>query len=282
MKIILALLTFFMISPAFSMIKVAVIDTGFDFDSEWVGVEKEKTFDGKSLRKPKLCKDGHKDFTDTGIKDSHGHGTHVSGIIGTYAGDSDYCLVIVKYYSDYSGKKNLENTIKAIDYAVALGVDVINYSGGGLEFSLPEYNVIKRALDNGIVVVTAAGNERAVVNKVLHSVKKENSKLLLKYVDVLTLDFSFKSINGYYPANYDKRIFSVVNLLQDGVTISPTSNRGAAFTHKAVGEKVKSLLPNNKVGKLTGTSQATPKITAKIINGLQSVNLRRQNVRRAN
>src|SRR6185312_7300812 len=80
------------------VIKVAVIDTGFGYDSLGHGA--------------KLCKFGHKDFsgnnrvdfsynTVTPIPlDSHGHGTNIIGIIDNQAKESgaNYCIIVLKYY----------------------------------------------------------------------------------------------------------------------------------------------------------------------------------------
>jgi subtilisin family serine protease len=223
-------------------IKVAVIDTGFDFDSNWKSKKSIMDEDGNILRKPKLCKEGHVDFTGKGLKDNYGHGTHVAGIIAKFAGDSDYCLVIMKYMDVPGGKNNdaMYNTISAINMAIASRVDIINYSGGGNVRSDLECIFIKRALDVGIKVVAAAGNESNNINS-----------------------------KPFYPAMCDDRVTAVQNVDDKGALV-PSSNYtdNKKNSKELVSEKgldVLSLLPDNMVGRMTGTSQAAPTRVGKMI-----------------
>lgn len=250
-------------------IKVAVIDTGFDFDSTWPTADKNHTYDGYILRKPKLCPKGHLDLTGKGIMDTHGHGTHIAGIIGTYAQDADYCLVIIKYYhSSSSGMKQVERSVAALKHALEIGVDVVNYSAGGIAFNLDEYKIVKKLLDKGVLLSIAAGNKSQIIKKTIDFVTTE-PQLSIRYVNHENLKFSHGIFEGYYPANYDKRIYSVMNIDKKG-RLAPSSNRGPAFSHKAVGVKVLSLLPKNNYGIMTGTSQSTAKITSRLIKGLEN------------
>ena len=106
--------------------------------------------------------------------DDNGHGTHVSGIIAGNGYDSrgaragiapDAHLVSLKVL-DENGRGVISNVIAALDYAVAnkarYNIRVINLSVGAAVTE--SYNTdpltlaAKRAVDAGIVVVTAAGN----------------------------------------------------------------------------------------------------------------------------
>lgn len=225
---------------------VAVIDTGFDFNSTWKEQLSLYDRDGYRLRKPKTCKYGHTDFTGKGIKDNHGHGTHVAGVLAKFAEDVNYCLVILKYYDNE--KENVDHmvpTLKALQKAIDLKVSIINYSGGGTGKSDVECNLIKRALDIGIVVVVAAGNENSNINK-----------------------------KPYYPAMCDSRVIAVSNT-DDMGNIASNSNftdkkRGSRELVSEKGLNVLSLLPNNKSGMMTGTSQATPTYTGKLIKKMKT------------
>ncbi len=213
-------------------IVIAVVDTGFDFKSSW---------NRSKMPKPKVCKTGHKDFTGRGIADVHGHGTHISGLIAKYAEDSDYCLVFFKFFhtmKTHSSKSTATN--RAFQRAIDLKVDVINFSGGGIERLDAECLLIKKALDMGIVVVAAAGNEASNINSI-----------------------------PYYPAMCDPRVVAVANVKKDG-TYEDTSNfttkaPGAVVLQEEVGENVLSLHPDNQVAVMSGTSQAAAIRTGKIV-----------------
>jgi subtilisin family serine protease len=227
---------------------VAVIDTGID---------KQNTH---------LCKFGHKSFSDSDpfpLNDNHGHGTHVAGLIEQNAGGGAYCLVSIKFHDPHgTGKQNLDNFVKAIRYAINIKVDFINISGGGDSADLREHSLIVKALNNGIKVVVAAGNEAS----------------------------NLETKCNYFPACYDQRLVVVGNLENNSDIsyrsrvvyrfneVSEWHNFGASNTHRSpssnygypvnrweIGTNVTSNLPNGKSGEMTGTSQATGVATGKLI-----------------
>jgi subtilisin family serine protease len=248
------------------VIRVAVIDTGFDFKSTWKNAGKDS--DGVALKRPKLCKEGHKDFTNTGIQDNHGHGTHVAGIIAKFAVDANYCLIIIKYYDSATvSSDNLSHTIKAFEYLSTLDVDMVNYSGGGLEFSMPEYRSIKKLLDNGVIFVAAAGNEKTKTDYKIFKIDEKNRKIY--YNNTSTGQIVDRQPSGYYPADYDPRIIVVSNSKLDKnlgeMVVAPSSNHGDAINFQEKGTNVLSILPNNQRGYMTGTSQAAPTRLGKML-----------------
>lgn len=116
------------------------------------------------------------DFVDqqTRAHDGYGHGTHVAGIIAGSGRDSNGArrgiapgahLVVLRALDRY-GEGYISNAIAALDYAVAHRADfnirVINLSvAAGVYESYrtdPLTLAAARAVDAGIVVVTAAGN----------------------------------------------------------------------------------------------------------------------------
>ncbi|WP_314176909.1 type VII secretion-associated serine protease mycosin [Streptomyces winkii] len=149
-------------------VEVAVIDTGVD--------------KGNPQIRPALA-DGGKDFVgkSDGTKDTNGHGTRVAGIIaaqrasdvpGWSASDTGFSgiapnakILPLRYTGSEDPEKqgNSETMSKAIRYAVAQDVDVINISSdtvakkpnAGLEAA------IGTAVSKGILVVAAAGNDGA-------------------------------------------------------------------------------------------------------------------------
>ncbi len=221
-----------------SGIVVAVIDTGLDVNHPAI---KNSLWNNP---KPTMADPHGWDFAkNTGtLRDPHGHGTHIAGIIAGNGHGADsfkgVCpgvrIMALRYYDEKAaGDVNLTNTVKAINYAVDHGANIINYSGGGAMFSTPEYSALKRAEEKGILVVAAAGNEHTNSDKDL-----------------------------YFPAAYNlKNIISVTAIDVNGV-ILPSSNWGVQKVHVAApGNQILSTLPNNSYGFMTGTSQATAFVT---------------------
>ena len=106
--------------------------------------------------------------------DDYGHGTHVAGIIagsgydsgGRRSGIAPGATLLVEKVLDASGQGYISNVISAIDYAIAnkdaLHLRVLNLSvAAGVYESYttdPLTLAAKRAVDAGLVVVSAAGN----------------------------------------------------------------------------------------------------------------------------
>lgn len=228
-------------------ILVAVIDTGMDSKhpdlSQNLWSKEEEIEQGKNKVKQKVY---GWDFVKNAPNpsDEHGHGTHVAGIIGAIANPKagvsgvvhHISLMPVRYYSEYnSGAVNLKNTIKALNYAIDQGCRIINYSGGGPEYSHEEYLAMRRAQQKGILIVAAAGNE------------SENT-------DVVE--------NFYYPSAYGltNTISVAATDIRDQLLAS--SNWGKKKVDVAApGENIYSTLPGGKYGYMSGTSQATAFVT---------------------
>ncbi|SHK26889.1 S8 family serine peptidase [Paramaledivibacter caminithermalis] len=138
---------------------VAVIDTGID--GNHVDLD-----DGKII--------GWKDYVNNQITpyDDQGHGTHVSGIIaGTGEGNSDYegvakgaALVGLKVLNN-QGSGSMSDVTAAIDWCITnkdvYGIDIINMSlgtSGSSDGTDSTSLAVNNAVNNGIVVVVAAGN----------------------------------------------------------------------------------------------------------------------------
>ncbi len=211
---------------------VAVVDTGIQGDHPFLknnihvpGRKVTSNYFGVDFSEDKLS------FTPV---DAHGHGTHVAGIVKSVF--PEVKILALKYYNPKSsGQANLEATIKALQYAVDQNVDVINYSGGGPEASVEELRVLRAAEKKGILIIAAAGNERSNIDE---------------------------KRNAYYPASYGLSNIITVGAHDDGLNIIPSSNYGKKSVDIAApGYRIRSAIPGNGAGYMTGTSQATAFVT---------------------
>lgn len=200
-----------------SEIVVAVIDTGIDADHSFL---KDRVVDsGVDL----IENDGNPD-------DDNSHGTHVAGVIV----DNTAKNVKVSGYKalDSGGYGYYSVTCSAIDLAVKDDVDVINMSLRWFK-NKNCYNTfeesIQNAVDNGISVVVAAGND------------------------------SFDAVNAC-PASNNNVITVAATTINN--TPASYSNYGDCVDIAAPGSGIKSTIPNNAYGQKSGTSMATPFVSA--------------------
>ncbi len=234
---------------------VAVIDTGVDEYHEdlktnlWVnpgesGLDasgKDKATNGIDDDSNGFIDDVHGwNFVSNNnrLTDNHGHGTHIAGIIGAEAENKKgisgispkVSLMILKYFDPkVPNTDNLKNTVASIHYAIKMGAHIINYSGGGTDYSQEENDAVALADKKGILFVAAAGNERS------------NSD---QY--------------HYYPADYKLKNIISVTAIDPTTEVLASSNYGTETVDIAApGQNILSCLPNNSYGLMTGTSQAT-------------------------
>ncbi len=227
-------------------VKIAVIDTGVDYTladlapNMWVN---EAELNGE----PGVDDDGNGciddihgcDFAnnDGDPMDDHGHGSHVSGTIAAKGNNGtdivgvawDATIVGVKFLTR-SGGGTLENAIKSIDYATAVGVDIMNNSWGGGGFSQALLESIQRSRDAGVLFVAAAGNSRQDMDK-----------------------------RPSYPASYDvENVVSVASVDAAG-NLSSFSNYGKSVHIAAPGSNILSTTPQG-LKSWSGTSMACPHV----------------------
>lgn len=254
------------VRPCSRRVVVAVIDTGIDYthpelrENLWVNrKETGKWTPPKGVKtscRDKSCNqidDDNNGFADDVVGwdfvhnaplpfDTHGHGTHIAGIVASRGGNgigisgvcSGVSIMALKYYDNsVLGYNNLQNTVKAIRYAIDNGANIINYSGGGSDSALPERIAIEKAQRSGLLFVAAAGNEG------------RNSDQI-----------------AYYPASYSlDNIVSVASINQYNHLL-PSSNFGSRTVDIAApGLGIYSTIPSMGFGRMSGTSQATAFVT---------------------
>jgi major intracellular serine protease len=200
---------------------VAVIDTGVDYY--------HPDLMGRIL--------GGKDFTGKGdYMDGNGHGTHVAGTIaasntGTgIIGVAPKAKILALKALDDNGEGYMDWTVQAIRYAITQDVDVINMSLGG-PHTLSLRRAVQEAVNAGIIVVAAAGNEG---------------------------DGNDQTEELSYPGAYPEVI--QVGAVGYNGALAYFSNTNKEVDILAPGEDILSTYPGGKYARLDGTSMATPHV----------------------
>ena len=151
-----------------SGVTIAVIDTGVDLDHPDVG-ETVQVDQSRSVL-----------MFDSRLVDPNGHGTHIIGLIAgsgelweeKYRGVAPAAQIIALRAFGAAGLADSSAVVEAVQVAVDLGVDIINYSagehawmkaGGGPPWRWPKIRSAKEdafvaAAHGGLLCVCAAGN----------------------------------------------------------------------------------------------------------------------------
>jgi len=230
-------------------VKVAVIDTGIDYNHQdlkanlWTNEAEANGRAGVDDDKNGFVDDVHGyDFSnnDGDPLDGHGHGTHCAGTIGAVHDNGvgvagvmgEVTMVAVKFLSD-AGSGTTADAVKAIDYATGLGVDIMSNSWGGGGFSQALQDSIEAANEKGILFVAAAGNST-----------------------------SDNDASPHYPSNYPVANVISVAAHTNGDGLASFSSYGLRTVHVAApGHKVLSTVTNNGYAVYSGTSMATPHVS---------------------
>ena len=238
---------------------IAVIDTGIDENHEdlknnlWTNPGESGTDAKGNDKASNGIDDDQNGFIDdihgwnfvsgnNKLTDNHGHGTHIAGIIGAEAGNNkgiigispNVSLMVLKYFDPkVPNTDNLKNTIASIRYAVKMGAHIINYSGGGTDYSQDEFEAVELAEKKGVLFVAAAGNERSNSDQ-----------------------------HHYYPADYSLKNIISVTAIDPTTEVLSSSNYGVLTVDIAApGQNILSCLPQNSYGLMTGTSQGCAFVT---------------------
>jgi subtilisin family serine protease len=229
---------------------VAIIDSGLDFDHEvfrssshaegvWINsgeiANNNLDDDGNGYIDDVV---GYDFLNNTGhVIDDDGHGTHVAGIVMGASIDifqmpiqkSKIRIMALKFLGA-DGAGTTATAIRAINYAVNNGAQVINNSWGGPSYSAALHEALTNAYNHGVVLVSAAGNYG-----------KNND------------------VQPMYPAGFDIPSNIAVGASNDWDSLASFSNYGIGSVHIAApGVSIKSTLPGSTSGYMSGTSMAAP------------------------
>ena len=163
-------------------------------------------------------------------QDENGHGTHVSGTIVDCTQDVEGIDIMPIRVLDGEGEGDVATVSSGLLYACVSGASVINLSLGGAHTAYFDA-IINRVLSTDIAIVAAAGNEGCDINK-----------------------------NEVCPAHIDEVI--TVGAVDSRLNVASFSNYGKALDVVAPGVSIRSSIPNNKYTRYSGTSMATPHVSA--------------------
>ncbi len=176
--------------------------------------------------------------------DDNGHGTHCAGIIGA-EGDNNLGIAGINWkveimplkFISSNGSGTTKDAIECINYVIdrkraGVNVRIISASWGSTANSSALREAIKRAGDEGILFIAAAGNSSADSDRMPH-----------------------------YPAGYDlPNVISVASLDRNDL-LSTFSNYGAKSVHIAApGSEILSTWLGGQYEEHSGTSMATPEV----------------------
>jgi subtilisin family serine protease len=232
-------------------IVVAVIDTGVDYNHQdlnkniWTRPASLAPYSDEDLGDFDDRHGFDAADNDGDPMDDNGHGTHCAGIIGA-EGDNNDGIAGVNWeveimplkFLGRSGSGTTKDAIECINYVVArkkAGVDVriISASWGSTAHSRALGDAIKRAGEEGILFIAAAGNSS-----------------------------TNNDTRPHYPSNYDlPNVLSVAALTRTDA-LARFSNYGAKTVHIAApGAEIMSTWPANQYEEHSGTSMATPVVS---------------------
>lgn len=201
-------------------VTVAVIDTGID--------EFHPIFESRLLTTGyNFVNEDHPPYDDS----YNGHGTHVAGVIAKATEGLEQIKILPIKTLDSRGNGTILNVGKSIQFAMESNVDIINLSLGLHPYVHSEFleSLIQEAIDAGITVVIAAGNDN--------------------------IDTS----DGC-PAHLEEAI--IVSAIDEKNKKAYFSNYGTSVDVTAPGVNIYSATPGGGYGYLSGTSMAAPHVTA--------------------
>lgn len=205
--------------PKGKTIKIAVLDTGI-------------------VNHPDLQVTGGVSFVEnrSDYTDDNGHGTHIAGTIVALnnnmgvVGVAPQAEVFAVKVLDQNGIGYYDQIIQGIEWSIEHDVNIISMSLGGSQYSQALHEIIQKAVNQGILIIAAAGN---------HGLGTETE---------------------LYPARYPEVIsVGAVNKFHQRAAFSST---GAELDLVAPGTEILITTKDGSYGILSGTSMAAPHVAA--------------------
>ncbi len=245
---------------------IAILDTGIDITHPdlaaniWTNTAEAEGEEGYDNDNNGFRNDVHGwDFINqTGnIRDFNGHGTHCAGIaaavgnngVGITGANPDALIMpITIMQSDGTG--DLATIIKGIDYAIAMGADVLSMSIGTYATSAAFEQALGRAYQNAILVA-AAGND----GNCLNHAHRERGQL----APMPMFPAAYNFVLGVQASTSSGAMAGFSNYDDDGAFFSAYGeNELYNYELRAPGAGILSTWPGGNYKQLNGTSMACP------------------------
>ncbi len=234
-----------------SNVVVAVLDTGVDYTHQdlvsniWQRPDSIPAYKDEQLGIIDDINGFNSAENSRDPMDDNGHGTHCAGIVGA-EGDNGEGIAGVNWnvqimplkFLGKGGFGTTKNAIESINYAIerkkaGVNVRVISASWGSTQYSRALEDVIRKAGQEGILFVAAAGNSSANTDNTPH-----------------------------YPSSYKLPNVISVAALDRTDSLASFSNYGAKSVHIAApGKEIMSTWLKGNYREASGTSMATPQVS---------------------
>ena len=171
---------------------------------------------------------------------------HVSGNIGLYLKEASSYLVKLK--------------------KEGVNILALNASYGGYTYDQNEKEALAFLARNDILVAAAAGNDAKKLTKVEFIFKNDEGKSVKCIAYSKEKPCPAKIFKNFYPAAYNAELDNIIavgNVNRNGL-LGKSSNFGSSVDIFAPGEDILSSVPGGTYEVKTGTSMATPQVTASL------------------
>ncbi|MEE6249708.1 MAG: S8 family serine peptidase [Bdellovibrionota bacterium] len=270
-------------------IVIAILDTGIDFSHPYLKNHEFKPENGTAHFNFYTGTNEARDLMDVA-----GHGTHVAGIvlatIQKANPKANVKFISLKILPDPKPERssmaipkvspnvirNVSGNIglylkEASRYLVKLkkeGVNVLalNASYGGYTYDQNEKEALAFLSRNDILVAAAAGNDAKKLTKMEFTFKNEQGQNLKCIAYSKEKPCPAKIFKNFYPAAYNAELDNIIavgNVNRNGL-LGKSSNFGSSVDIFAPGEDIASSIPGGEYELKTGTSMATPQVTASL------------------
>ena len=241
-------------------VKVAVIDTGVDITNpdliNQIARDKTSQVIGTNTT------NGSTDVSDSGF-----HGTHVAGLVGAaydngILGSGAYGknIKIFPVRASNDGLTlNILDVSNGVIWAANQGVDLINISSGGPTNSIVYKNALQAAVEKGVFVVVAAGNDGKILSDEVNTYPAMFSKDILGMITVGSYDAVSMGVSSF--SNKSPTYVDIMAPGSNGtlgiLSTAPMSRSSSGFANAT------STTTNGvtRTSLIQGTSMAAPIVT---------------------